>query len=283
MTPHPDPTSRFGNWISEGWKMFTSQWQMWVLLSLGSLFVVALPIAGFTALIVMMVFASAAAGAADLAAFPIILVTLLVVLLILPLSVFLTGGMYRSAFKQMRGGKLEFRDLFSAGDVFLPLLGATIVMAILQMIGAMLCVIPAFIVAGLLLFTAPLIVDRRMAMADALRTSYEFAKQKWLLFTLFALLVQLIVSAGTYVCYVGILATYPLMFTMIASAYKDCFGLQGERDLLSTPHHSSMSYLSEPPSAVAPPPMPSSPNCVVCNAPLPGTATFCPRCGARVG
>src|ERR1044071_2965748 len=37
------PGSRFGEWISEGWKMFTEQWKAWVLLALGYFAVMLLP------------------------------------------------------------------------------------------------------------------------------------------------------------------------------------------------------------------------------------------------
>ena len=37
------PGARFGDWISEGWKMFTEQWKAWVLLALGYFAVMLLP------------------------------------------------------------------------------------------------------------------------------------------------------------------------------------------------------------------------------------------------
>src|SRR2546426_734909 len=38
---------RFGDWISEGWKMFTEQWKGWVTIALGFFVVVILPIGAF--------------------------------------------------------------------------------------------------------------------------------------------------------------------------------------------------------------------------------------------
>ncbi|HWC77307.1 MAG TPA: hypothetical protein VG778_07590, partial [Blastocatellia bacterium] len=230
--------------------------------------------------------------------FPLLIFgSLLMVLVVLPAAVYLQGGMFNAAFKQLRGGKLEFRDLFSAGDRFLPLLGATILTQIIVMIGAMLCIIPGLIAAGLLMFVPPLIVERRLGVIDAIRESYELTKRKMLLFTLFALLLQLIVSAGSYVCYVGILATYPLFFTITAVAFRDCFGVPGAHTFIPptpaqlAPYASTPQYSpppdQQPPSAIPPSPQPplqprQGSICSSCKTQLPATATFCFRCGTRV-
>ena len=286
MSSSENPTVRFGDWISEGWKMFTEQWGTWVLLSLGALIVTALPMLAFTAVIIVFVFANAAQSAAynrsqppDAFFFLLFLGIPLLMLVVLPLSAYFQGGVYKAAFKQLRGGRIEFRDLFSGGDVFLPLLGEIILIGILTFIGGMLCVIPGLIVGGLLMFSVPLTIERRLGVIDAMRTSFEMTKGHLVLFTLFALLLQLIVGAGSYVCYVGILATYPLQFTMTAVAYRDCFGLAGARSFVP-PQGPPVSPYSAP---TPPPQQVEGSVCPVCQAALPSTATFCFRCGARVG
>jgi ribosomal protein L40E len=274
--------------------MFTEQWQTWVLLALGSLLVVGLPILAITFGVMVSTFASAATQAGPYgrpgpSPFPLLIVmgaTLLSLLVLVPLSAYFQAGLYKSAFKQLRGGRLAFRDLFSGGDCFLPVLGETILVAILTMIGGMMCVIPGLIVAGLMMFTVPLTVERRLGVMDAMRHSYELTKNNMLLFTLFALLLQLIVGAGSYACYVGLLATYPLLFTITAVAYRDCFGLPGARSFLLAQPSAVAPYA--PPEAYTPmhPPVQSavqhSAVCSQCQTELPPTATFCPRCGARV-
>jgi hypothetical protein len=221
------------------------------------------------------------------------------ILILLPLSAYFQAGLFKGAFKQLRGGRLAFRDLFSGGDCFLPVLGEMILVGLLTMIGAALCVIPGLIVAGLMMFTVPLTVERRLGVIEAMRESYELTKNNMLLFTLFALLLQLIVGAGSYACYVGLLATYPLMFTITAVAYRDCFGLPGARSFLVAHPASVAPYAPPPPPDIyAPPPPPPDiygqhpeayapiepPRtvCQQCQTELPPTATFCPRCGARI-
>lgn len=226
---------RFGEWISEGWKKFTSQWKGWVVLSLGMFGAVAVPMMIYMVVVYGALIATAATQASSrvsseaspVGVFLIFASFFLLMLVMLPLSSLLTGGMHKAALKQIRGGQVEFKDLFSARDRFMPLLGGTLLYLLLVMIGSMLCVVPGFIVAGLLFFTFPLIVDRKLGVIEAMKASAEMTKPNLLMFTLFAFVVQLIASAGTYACYIGLLATLPLMFTITAAAYHDCFGVEG--------------------------------------------------------
>ncbi|HLG13721.1 MAG TPA: zinc-ribbon domain-containing protein [Blastocatellia bacterium] len=261
--------------------MFTAQWQSWLLLALGLFLGVIVP---STVIFVVMYIgliaaAEASRGASGAEALPVVVLLMGagLMFLLMPVAVFLTGGLWRSAFKQLRGGRLEFKDLFSGGDCFFRVLGATIVVGLLVMVATMLCIIPGFIVSGLLFFTVPLIVERRMGVFEAMGASYEATKPNLLMFTLFAFVVSLIASAGYYACYVGLLATYPLLFTMTAVAYRDCFGLPGAVSFLPPPPRD----LYAPPPPVASAPLPTTARrCSNCQAELPAAATFCPRCGA---
>jgi len=174
----------------------------------------------------------------------LVLIFLGVILVILA-STYLHAGMYRTAFKQLRGEPISTGDLFSAGDCFPSLLGAAILVGILVMIGALLCIIPAFIVAGALYFTFPLVVERRMSAGEAIQASRDATRGDLFMFVLFAFVVSLIAQAGSYLCYVGILATLPLQYTIGAIAYRDCFGVAGARSFASK---------AAPPNAYGAPP-----------------------------
>jgi hypothetical protein len=173
------------------------------------------------------------------------------VIMLVLLSTYLVGGMYQTAFKQLRGEAISTRDLFSASDCFPTFLGAAILVGILVMIGALLCIIPAFIVAGALYFTLPLVVERRLSVGEAIQTSRDATRGDLFMFVLFALVVSLIAQAGSYLCYVGMLVTWPLQFTIGAIAYRDCFGVPGARSFASkpTPPHA---YGAPPPSGYQP-------------------------------
>ena len=290
------PTVRFGDWIGEGWRMFLEQWKAWVLLALGLFGVVAVPTIIFIVVIYGMLIGQAVQQAGRPSSAPQVapeiwfayIVFFGFMLLLMPLAVFLVGGMYRAAFKQMRGGRIEFKDLFSAKDCYLRLLGAAVLLYLTIMIGSMLCIVPGLIAAGLLFFTLPLIVERNMGVIDAMKASIEVTKPNMLMFTLFAFVVQLIGSAGTYACYIGLLATYPLMFTIHAVAFRDCFGVMGARSFAPQLPPSSIYAPPPHPMSQQPPPVaqvqqPAPANvCPGCHSQLPPTAVFCPKCGTGV-
>lgn len=269
--------------------MFTEQWKSWVKLSLGFFVAVVMPIGAFGVVAYIMMITTMMSQQNSRGAPPQMPVaTVLVfyagifglIIVLMPLVVLLMGGAYRAAFKQLRGGQVEFRDLFSARDCYWRLLGATFIQGLLGVIGAMLCIIPAFIVGGLLLFTLPLIVERNLGVFEAMRASREVTQRNLLMFILFAFVVQLIASAGSYACYIGLLATWPLMFTMTAVAYRDCFGVAGARSFSQTASAPEAGYAA--PGAEAPAANQDSLVCSNCQASLPATAQFCFRCGANV-
>jgi zinc-ribbon domain len=276
--------------------MFTEQWKGWVTLSLGFFVAVVVPIGAFLLIMYAMMFATITVAGPRGAPPQVPVITILflylgifgLIIVLMPLSVLLMGGAYRAAFKQLRGGRVEFRDLFSARDCYWRLLGAMLIHGVLTALGAMLCIIPAFIVSGLLFFTMPLIVERNLGVFEAMRASREVTQPNLLMFTLFAFVVQLIASAGSYACYVGLLATWPLLFTITSVAYRDCFGVSGARSFLQAAPAQQAGYEAPPafstPSLAQGTPSPAAGThvCSNCQTSLPATAQFCPRCGTNV-
>lgn len=248
----PLPKVRFGDWIGEGWNMFAEQWKVWVLNSLLLSLVTVVPVIGIYILMFVVAAASAGSGSAGLGVVMLAMIFVGMILLVL-LSTYLIAGMYHTAFKQLRGEAISTRDLFSPGDRFPAFLGAAILVGILVMIGALLCIVPAFIVAGALYFTLPLVVERRLSVGEAIQTSRDATRGDLFMFVLFALVVSIIAQAGSYLCYVGLLVTWPLQYTIAAIAYRDCFGVAGARSFASkaAPPHS---YGAPPPSGYQPVP-----------------------------
>jgi len=238
-------------WIGEGWNLFTQRWASWVVQMLVFVLIILIPV---IPIYVILLAGSVAASSMENPEAPSVLMFLLmliVVPLIMALSAFLLAGAYKSAMKQLRGEPFGVGDLFSGADCFLRVLGVVFLVGILGAIGAMLCIIPAFIVQGLCFFAIPLVVERRMGPVAALQASIEATKKDWLMFTAFALVVGLIASAGFILCYVGLLASYPLLFLITSVAYRDVFGVAGA----SNPQTYSP---PPPPDFGANPPPPSS-------------------------
>src|ERR1044072_3153077 len=173
------PEVKFGDWIGEGWRMFTAQWKGCVINTLVYFLVCILPMMavgiGFYIYIIAETSQMSRTRYPVAPAFPIgfMLAFIAVFLITILITPFFMGGMHRTALKQLKGGTVELRDLFSGGAIYFPMLGSIILGALLTMIGAMLCVLPAYIVAGMIFFTAPLIIDRKLGVVQAMQTSYE--------------------------------------------------------------------------------------------------------------
>lgn len=304
------PKVRLGEWISEGWNMFVAEWKVWVLDALIMSLVTVVPIIGIYVLMLFFAATSAGSGGAGVGMLMLAVIAIVIVLIAF-LATYLAGGMYHTAFKQLRGEPISTSDLFSAGERLPAVLGASIIIGILSIIGAMLCIIPAFIVAGALYFTIPLIVDRRMMVMDAIRASRDATRGDLFMFVLFAFVASLIAQAGSYLCYVGLLVTWPLHYTIAAIAYRDCFGVAGARSFASktaapntygapppsayptpvTPDQwTGYASADAPPSAVYPQPVietpqPTAPQLAVGTEPIkppPTGRVICPACNAEL-
>jgi hypothetical protein len=295
MEPNIAPNVRWSEWIGEGWQMFAVRWQVWVLQTLLMFLIFAIPISilyGWAIIIERQTGQSQEAS-------PVFAAFMLVVMaLIILASIYFWGGLWRTATKQLRGEEVSVSDLFYSGPVFLQLLGASIPLGILYIIGALLCFFPAFLVLGLFHFTFPLIVDRRMSVGSAISASFNATKGHWFMFSLFALVVYLLSSSGAILCYIGLLATYPLQITIMAIAYRDTFGLDGSRSFATASTSTATSYAGQSWPVTAQPAMSDPPlprplfaqsvesqqqpalHCSNCGAAIARVAKFCNICGS---
>jgi uncharacterized membrane protein len=217
--------------------MFTEQWKAWVINTLIYVLICATPmiaiVGGFYVYLITEVSSRSPysnqppIGGGEILTFYALLFVAMVYLMLT--GAYFTGAMHKAALKQLRGGKVEIRDLFSGGSTYFSILLYSILGAILTSIGSLLCIVPGLLVGGALFFSAPLIVERNLGPIEAMKTSYELTKKNIWMFTLFSFVVGLIAQAGSYACYVGLLATIPLMFTISAVSYRDLFGVAGAK------------------------------------------------------
>ncbi len=275
-------------WIGEGWQMFAEQWKVWVLqmLIVGAIF--AVPAVPFYGMMLPMQLEAAQGQQPEL---PVLFFPLALgfgLLAILGGS-FLFSGFYKTAFKQLRGEPISVGDLFSGGDIFLRVLGAFLAIIVLTMIGALFCILPAYIVGGLLFFTLPLIVERDLSIGEAISASYEATKSSWFMFTLFAIVVGLLASLGAVACYVGVLVTYPLQITITSIAYRDMFGMAGARSFTGSnqpqypTNYAPQSFPPQPPQFGAPQQSePTTSLCTNCGTMINRASRFCSKCGSPI-
>ncbi|HWP42056.1 MAG TPA: zinc ribbon domain-containing protein [Blastocatellia bacterium] len=186
-----------GDWLSEGWGIYKENW---ALMSVASMIGLGFSFCSFGIL----------AG-------PMVM------------------GLYRMAFKTMRGERPEMNDLFDWKGRFLQAFLAFLISAAIYgtLTGAgnrePLLVLVSFAVVPLLTImlglTMPMILDRRMDIAAAVNEVGRLiftrdALMWWVVGLVFATIIPL----GLIGCFVGIFLTVPWIISSAAVAYRDVFG-----------------------------------------------------------
>ncbi|MCB1154427.1 hypothetical protein KDL45_12310 [bacterium] len=133
------------------------------------------------------------------------------------------AGLYIMSLKAVRGEGTEIGDIFGGfkgfGRYFLGFL-----LAILLVVGGVIALcVGVFVVAGVLIFFYPLLVDRQdLSIGDALGECWTYFKGDWLMAILFAIVTNLISQAGSLVA-IGFLFTVPISTCIVAAAYDQVF------------------------------------------------------------
>ncbi len=250
---------KFSEWISGGWNLFKQEWKTWSLM--GTLFFLpVLIIVVLAAIGIMVLAAQRHPGPGQVIV--MILITVFMMLGILVYVSYVMAGMYKAAFKQIRGEKIEVSDIWTGGSLTMKILGANIMITFFTLIGAVMCYLPAFIVGGWLYFTLPLIVKKGAGVFEAMSQSFDLTKKDWLMFTLFAFVVSMIGQVGVYACYIGIVFSLPLLYTISAVAYVDCFEGGYKPQTINAPAAKAFRY------------------CAACGKPVARESNFCDQCGS---
>ncbi len=252
---------KLGDWINEGWNLYSKAWKTWSLMGAIAMLPVALFIIVFyIAYIIFLVslpYRNSISGRG-------ILITLVLFFgagfFLFLYIVYVESGMFLAARKQIHGESVAVSDIWKGGRFIIPLILLYMVNIVLIWIGALLCFFPAFIVQGLVFLSHPILIYENCGPIEAVKKSWNLAKNDWIMFTLFALVVGLISQIGIYACVVGICITFPLRFTMAAVAYRDCF-------------ESGDGALSTATSGAAK-------TCKNCGKTISSNVNFCSSCGA---
>ena len=223
---------RIGDWLTEAWKVFTE--------SIGVHIVLAL-IVGLGSLLTIGILAG-------------------------PLAC----GWYYIILRQLREPdyKPEIGDVGKGFEVFLQsflawliLLGVSLVAgiigavlgSILPVIGQLIPLAIGWAVGALFLFVLPLIIERRLAVGEAISQSVDKVKPEFWGFFGFAALVSVISGIGGAFCGVGWLIAGPFTIIATALAYRDNFGFAGVQA-------ANAAFADPtPPTAPAPPAEPPEP------------------------
>lgn len=235
MTIQMKPVTVQWEWLGQGWRLVSGQWQVWVKIMLKPFLVI---------LFVSVIGAFLGSFFNDLANLAANLL----------LVYFLCAG-YQAAFKQVRNNKLTTGDFTYWGNYLsalavylliyvLPSLGLGLLVWLLEQANLLtgnaartnmfvvlllaLGLVVTLLLQGALFFAVPLLIERQLGLNAALRESFAATKSHLLSFGLFSLVLGLLASSGVFLCLIGLLFTAPLLFTTMAVAYRDVFGLQKE-------------------------------------------------------
>ena len=212
--------------IGEAWSLFQQQMGTWVLavlilfgINFGLGFVLGL-IGGVAGL------STSGRGGEPNYSPSALFYSLFTNLLTSTVTYFFLGGMYRMALKQLRGQQISVGDLFTAGDVLVPLFLSMFLYTLSVGGGLLLCIVPGFLVGGLMMLASTIIVDKReTSPIAALKASWNALKPEMLSAALFMFVLGLVSISGLIGCGVGLLFTYPLFPISHAILYRDFFGL----------------------------------------------------------
>jgi uncharacterized membrane protein len=141
-------------------------------------------------------------------------------------NAFIAGGIVEFALKVARGQTPSFGDVFGGGKYFGAMFVGWIGFSIAVGIGAMLCIVPGYIVQFGLWPFAFIIVDQKLGGIDALKKAWAMTTGHKMNIFVFWLLCLLVTIAGELACGIGVLlVSMPII--IIASAHM-YLSLKGE-------------------------------------------------------
>ena len=135
------------------------------------------------------------------------------------------GGLCAMYLRKIRGQPATFGDAFVGFSLFLPLMLAHIISALLSGVGFVLCLIPGIYLTVSWVFTLALVIDKRLDFWPAMELSRKVVTKHWWL--IFGLLIVngLIVLLGVLCCVIGMFVALPVVLASMMYAYEDIFGM----------------------------------------------------------
>lgn len=128
-------------------------------------------------------------------------------------------GISFSYLKAARGDKLEIKNMFEAFQNYWNAVLASLLVAVIVIIGLFLLIVPGIIFACKLAFTPYLVVDRKMAVIEAVKASWTMTGgHAWKVF--FIGLLAIPISIAGLICFgVGIILSLMWIMMALASLY----------------------------------------------------------------
>lgn len=131
----------------------------------------------------------------------------------------LTLGLYKMVQAALRGQPVEFGDLFSGFQKFLPAFLANLIITVFSAIGMIFCIIPGLLIGILYIPTYLFILDDNLEFWNAMEASRKMVMNNFGQWIILALVLFVLNLAGALVCCIGMAVTMPISMIAIAIAY----------------------------------------------------------------
>jgi uncharacterized membrane protein len=151
--------------------------------------------------------------------------TLLAAYVVMPFAI---AGFFSGAFALMKTGRLAFEDFTKILQRPGEILVAGILIALIASIGFVLCVVPGIYAKVAMFFAFPLVIEKGVPAVDAIKASFHVVNKNFVEVFLLALACFGVMVAGMLLCGIGMLVTMPLVYCIMAAAFVQVFGLEGE-------------------------------------------------------
>lgn len=136
------------------------------------------------------------------------------------IEIYINAGVIKLILKDINGKEPELFDLFTAYDIFINFLVASILYGLLVGFGTLLLIIPGIILGIMFQFYKFAIVDRKMGVIESLNYSKNLTRgYRWTILGIDVVLI-LINIGGLLAFGIGLLVTVPLTFIAEALVYK---------------------------------------------------------------
>lgn len=137
------------------------------------------------------------------------------------LGAWMTCGYMRIILDYYSGTKRELADVFTQFKYFWRVLGATILLGIIIVLGFIALIIPGIYLALRFQFTIPLIIDKNLDIGEAMKQSTELSKGIKLSLFGFALAALGIILLGVVALGVGVFVALPVVWLAYIYLYKN--------------------------------------------------------------
>ncbi|MBL9125635.1 MAG: hypothetical protein JNG90_18495 [Planctomycetaceae bacterium] len=134
-------------------------------------------------------------------------------------SIWVTAGLMLYLLRIARNEPVHFGQLFEAGHLVWPAAIASVAYTIVVTLGLIACIVPG-IMLGLMYFPVlPLVIDARLPVAEAFRTSKQVTANNLLAVGGIWLISVGLAAVGALTCGIGLLATMPFVALLQAVTY----------------------------------------------------------------